>query len=308
MTSRKLQNFVSIDQLDANLLLELLNHAQVFSGAVFNDEKVLPNLHGKIVTHLFFENSTRTRNSFELAAARLGAINLVPPLESSSLNKGESFLDMVLNLEALGTRAFVIRHSEESFFNPLIEHLKPTTHLINAGDGANEHPTQTLLDLLTIQQHQPDFKKLRIAIIGDIVHSRVVPSLLKALNLLETPDIRLIGPENLLPQGKPGAHVRHFSSLEEGLAEADVIMCLRLQRERMASVHLPLLDHFAEEYCLNTERLAFAKPGAIVMHPGPLNRGMEIDSKVADGPQSVILKQVRNGVLARMAILDYLVN
>lgn len=306
MKSKPLQHFLSFDQLDTALLTELLDHAQNFMDPAFRSETVLPNLSGKIVAHLFFENSTRTRNSFELAAKRLGAIVLSPNLDSSSLSKGETFLDTVLNLEALGVSAFVIRHPQENFFNELINHLKPSTHLINAGDGSHEHPSQTLLDLLTIRQHKADFKKSRVAIVGDIIHSRVVPSLLKGLKLLGISDIRLVGPENLLPKEAPQPSIRLFNSMQEGLVDADVIVTLRLQKERMGSNLLPLLDHFAEDYCLNIERLALAKPDAIVMHPGPLNREVEITAEVADGPQSVILKQVSNGLVARMAILDYL--
>lgn len=306
MKSKPLQHFLSFDQLDTALLTELLDHAQNLMDPAFRSEAVLSNLSGKIVANLFFENSTRTRNSFELAAKRLGAIVLNPNLDSSSLSKGETFLDTVLNLEALGVSAFVIRHPQENFFNELINHLKPSTHLINAGDGSHEHPSQTLLDLLTIRQHKADFKKSRVAIVGDIIHSRVVPSLLKGLKLLGISDIRLVGPENLLPEEAPQPSIRLFNSMQEGLVDADVIVTLRLQKERMGSNLLPLLDHFAEDYCLNIERLALAKPDAIVMHPGPLNREVEITAEVADGPQSVILKQVSNGLVARMALLDYL--
>lgn len=307
MKLHKLQHFLSIDQLNSPLLLKLLKRANDFSDVV-ESEAILNQLHGKTVAHLFFENSTRTRCSFELAATRLGANNLTPDIATSSVHKGESYLDMVLNLEAMGVRAFIVRHSQKMGIAELVSYVKPSTHLINAGDGSNEHPSQTLLDLLTIQQHQPQFEKLRIAIVGDIIHSRVAFSLLKALKLLNTHDIRLIGPEKLLPKEPLASNIKLFNSLEEGLAEADVIMTLRLQRERMGSTHLALLDHYAENYCLNSERLSYAKANAIVMHPGPINRDMEITSEVADGPQSVILKQVHNGVLARMAILDYLMN
>ncbi len=307
MNLHKLQHFLSIDQLNSQLILELLKRAHDLS-AVVKNEAILTQLHGKTVAHLFFENSTRTRCSFELAATRLGANNLTPDIATSSVHKGENYLDMILNLEAMGVRAFVVRHSQKHGIAELVSRVKPSTHLINAGDGSNEHPSQTLLDLLTIQQHQPQFEKLRIAIVGDIIHSRVAYSLLKALKLLNTQDIRLIGPEKLLPKEPLGSHIKLFDSLEEGLAEVDVIMTLRLQRERMGSTHLPLLDHYAENYCLNSERLSYAKANAIVMHPGPINRDMEITSEVAGGPQSVILKQVHNGVLARMAILDYLLN
>ncbi len=305
MKQPKLQHFLSIDQLDAHTLLSLLDHAQQFVPAVKN-ESVLTHLSGKVIAPLFFEHSTRTRCSFELAAKRLNAIVLNPELKHSSLNKGETLLDTLLNLETMGVRGFIIRHSQEALLKSWVPQMHARTHLINAGDGAHQHPTQTLLDLLTIRQHKASFKSLRIALIGDITHSRVAQSLLQGLSLLGTPDIRLIGPEALLPKETQNSYIRSFNSMREGLDKVDVIVALRLQKERIDTPLLTEFEVLRQEYCLNSERLQYADPAAIVMHPGPLNRGDEITSEVADGPQSVILQQVSNGVAVRMAVLDYL--
>jgi aspartate carbamoyltransferase catalytic subunit len=261
-------------------------------------------LRGRTVVNLFFEPSTRTRSSFQLAALRLGADVLNFEVALSSARKGESNVDTLRNLEAMGATLFVVRHSDSLAVRELAAHAGPATAIVNAGDGRNAHPTQGLLDMLTIRQHKgEDFSRLAVAIVGDLRHSRVARSDLHALRTLGAGEIRVAGPASLLPETAELAGTRACATLDEALEGADVVMMLRLQRERMEEGLVPSLESYHAAWGLTAARLARARPDAIVMHPGPMNRGVEIDDAVADGPRSVILQQVANGVAVRMAVL-----
>jgi aspartate carbamoyltransferase catalytic subunit len=261
-------------------------------------------LRHRTVVNLFFEPSTRTRSSFQLAAQRLGADVLNFDAVHSSTRKGESLVDTLRNLEAMGAELFVVRHTDSAAVAELAFHAAHRTHIINAGDGRNAHPTQGLLDMLTLRQHKgEDFSRLTVAIVGDIRHSRVARSDLHALRTLGAGEIRVAAPASLLPDPGELAGTQVCGHLDEALAGADVVMMLRLQRERMEEGLVPSLEDYHREWGLSPERLRGAKSDAIVLHPGPMNRGVEIDDAVADGPQSVILSQVANGVAVRMAVL-----
>lgn len=257
-------------------------------------------LRHKTVMQLFFENSTRTRVSFELAAKNLGANLVNLEVAFSSTQKGESLYDTLTTLTAMKPDAFVIRRGENGTAEQARQWVGNKVHIINAGDGNNQHPTQALLDLYTIHKHKSDFRNLKVAIFGDIRHSRVASSLIEGLNIMGCHDINLYGPRHLMPESTPALMVNSFASAAR---DADVLVMLRIQKERMAETETPNLERYLEFYGLTPERLKLAKPNAIVMHPGPMNRGVEIAPEVADGPQSVILEQVHNGVLTRQAIL-----
>jgi len=254
--------------------------------------------------NLFFENSTRTRTTFELAAKRLSADLVNLDIRNSATSKGESLLDTIRNIEAMGCDMFVVRHSSSSAAHFIAKYCAPHISVINAGDGRHAHPTQAMLDMLTIRQHKPDFTPLKVAIVGDIKHSRVARSEIHALNTLCTGEVCVIAPITLIPSGIEDMGVKVFTNMEEGLKDLDVVIMLRLQHERMNTALLPSVREYYARYGLTEERLKLAKPDAIVMHPGPVNRGVEIDSQVADGPQSVILQQVTNGVAVRMAVMS----
>lgn len=261
-------------------------------------------LAGRTVLTLFFEPSTRTRTSFVLAAKRLGADNVNFDLSRSSTSKGESLLDTLHTLEAMGLDALVVRHNENGMPAYLARHARSDVAVINAGDGTHAHPTQGLLDALTIRQRRTDFENLRIVICGDIRHSRVAHSDVQALHTLGARDIRLCAPRAMLPeslQAFPGCAATE--DFDGALAGADVVIMLRIQKERMADAQLPDAADYHAHYGLDTRRLALAKPDCQVLHPGPINRGIEIAPAVADGPQSRILDQVANGVVTRMAVL-----
>lgn len=293
-----MQHFLDINDFSREQLLAILARAQAFiQQDLVRDEALLT---GKTVANLFFEPSTRTHASFDLAAQKLNAHVLNLDIQNSSTKKGESLLDTVLTLQAMGVNIFVLRHSE-SVMRSVAEILNPGVRLINAGEGCGGHPTQALLDVLTIQQHHKNFDNLAIAIIGDVLHSRVARSTIAALKMLGCQDIRLIGPKNLLPTDIEG--VRHEVDLATGINNVDVIMMLRLQHERMRVMFVDDPQNYVAEYQLNKKTLALAKPGAIVMHPGPINRGVELTDEIADSEQSVILRQVKNGVAVRMAVL-----
>jgi aspartate carbamoyltransferase catalytic subunit len=261
-------------------------------------------LRGITVVNLFFEPSTRTRSSFQLAAQRLGADVLNFEVGQSSARKGESLVDTLRNLEAMGARLFVVRHAEPGAISGLVDQAAPGTAIVNAGEGRSAHPTQGLLDMLTIRQHKgDDFSGLRVAIIGDIRHSRVARSDLHALQALGAGEIRLAGPATLLPDPAEFPGLPRYDDLDAALDGADVVMMLRLQRERMEEGLVASLHDYHRDWGLSRTRLARARPDAIVMHPGPMNRGVEIDDEVADGPHSVVLQQVSNGVAVRMAVL-----
>jgi aspartate carbamoyltransferase catalytic subunit len=266
--------------------------------------KKLPTLHGKTVVNMFFEASTRTRTTFELAAKRLSADVLNLNIGFSSTVKGETLLDTLRNIEAMQCDMFVVRHLQSGAAEFIARHVKPHIAVLNAGDGRHAHPTQAMLDVFTIRRHKPDFNHLRVVIVGDILHSRVARSLIHALNILGTGEIRVVAPKTLLPTCVEALGIRVFHNLHQGLKDADVIVMLRLQRERMQGALLPSEQEYFQQYGLTEASLALAKPDVIVMHPGPINRGVEIESTVADGPHSVILEQVTNGIAVRMAVMS----
>ena len=299
----KLKHFLSIDGLNKTLLTEILDIAESFIGMNDQQIKKVPLLRGKTIVNLFFENSTRTRTTFELAAQRLSADVLSMSIATSSTSKGESLLDTIRNLEAMFVDMFVVRHGISGAAHFIAQHTAPHISVINAGDGQHAHPTQAMLDMFTIRQVKQDFSNLRVAIIGDILHSRVARSQIHALNTLGAAEVRVIAPKTLLPSHVESLGVNVSHDLNSGLKDIDVIIMLRLQKERMTSALLPSESEYFKCFGLTEAKLKIAKPDAIVMHPGPINRGVEIDSKVADGPQSVILKQVSNGIAIRMAIM-----
>jgi aspartate carbamoyltransferase catalytic subunit len=270
--------------------------------------KKVPLLRGKSVFNLFFENSTRTRTTFEIAANRLSADIINLDIPTSSTSKGESLIDTIDNLIAMQADIFVVRHNISKAPIEIANHVPEHVHVINAGDGSHQHPTQGLLDAYTMRHFKQDFSKLKVAIIGDILHSRVAKSNIHALTTLGCHDIRAIGPESLLPsdlaKDLSALGVKIFHKVEDGIKDVDVVMTLRIQKERMDEGQVPEGAAFFKQFGLNAERLALAKPNAIVMHPGPMNRGVEIDSAIADGKQSVILNQVTFGIAIRMAVMS----
>jgi aspartate carbamoyltransferase catalytic subunit len=302
-TEGKLKHFLTIEGLNKNLLTEILDMAESFVGMSDQQVKKVPLLRGKTIVNLFFENSTRTRTTFELAAKRLSADVLNINIATSATSKGESLLDTIRNLEAMFVDMFVVRHAVSGAAHFIARQAAPHISVINAGDGQHAHPTQAMLDMFTIRQIKKDFASLRVAIIGDILHSRVARSEILALNTLGAAEVRVIAPKTLLPAQVEKLGVTVFHNLTEGLKDVDVIIMLRLQKERMNSALLPSESEYFKCFGLTEDKLSMAKPDAIVMHPGPINRGIEIDSKVADGPRSVILKQVSNGIAIRMAIM-----
>jgi aspartate carbamoyltransferase catalytic subunit len=299
----RLKHFLTIEGLDRSLLLNILDNAESFSGVGDRAIKKVPILRGKTVANLFFEPSTRTRTTFELAAKRLSADILNLNISSSATKKGESLLDTLHTLEAMHCDMFVVRHANSGAAHFIAKHVAPHISVINGGDGRHAHPTQAMLDMFTIRRHKQDFRDLRVAIIGDILHSRVARSEIHALSTLGVNEIRVIGPRTLIPRHVETLGVHVYHDMSEGLKEVDVIMMLRLQQERMRSALLPSASEYFQLYGLTEEKLALAKTDAIVMHPGPINRGIEIDSKVADSGQSVILQQVSHGIAVRMAVM-----
>ncbi|HHS84268.1 MAG TPA: aspartate carbamoyltransferase catalytic subunit [Gammaproteobacteria bacterium] len=300
----KLRHFLTTEGLKRQLLVDILDYAENFTTVGHRSIKKVPLLRGTTVANLFFEPSTRTRTTFELAAKRLSADVLNININTSATTKGESLLDMLRNLEAMHCELFVVRHARSGAAHFIARHVAPHVRVINAGDGSHAHPTQAMLDMFTIRRHKGTFADLRVAIVGDILHSRVARSQIHALTTLGVHEVRVIGPETLLPQEVQSLGVHVFHDLQSGLADVDVIIMLRLQRERMAGALIPSEREYFELYGLTPEKLAFAKADAIVMHPGPINRGVEISSEVADGPQSVILEQVSNGIAIRMAVMS----
>ena len=282
----RLRHFLTTEGLPREMLERILDTAGSFTGVIEKSIKTVPLLRGRTVINLFFEASTRTRTTFELAAKRLSADVLNIDVATSATSKGESLLDMLRNLEAMQCDMFVVRHAESGAAQFIAEHLGDEVAVINAGDGRHAHPTQAMLDMYTIRRHKGAFEPLRVAIVGDILHSRVARSQIHALNALGVGEVRVVGPRTLLPR------------------DVDVIITLRLQRERMQGALLPSEQEYYQLYGINRERLAVAKPDAIIMHPGPINRGVEIESAVADGDQSVILNQVTNGIAVRMAVMS----
>jgi len=302
----ELKHLLSIEGLPKRILNQILDTAESFVGVAEREVKKVPLLRGKTVCNLFFENSTRTRTTFEIAAKRLSADVITLNVSTSSQAKGETILDTIDNLTAMHADMFVVRHAQSGAAHMIAKHVAPHISVINAGDGRHAHPTQGLLDVFTIRKYKPEMHNLRVAIVGDVLHSRVARSEIHALTTLGVPEVRVIAPKTLLPQDveKLGVHVYH--DMNEGLKDVDVVMMLRLQNERMAGAMLPSAQEYFKTYGLTAEKLAQAKPDAIVMHPGPMNRGVEIDSAVADGSQSVILPQVTYGIAVRMAVMSIL--
>lgn len=322
MTSRNPQlnangeliHLITLEGLPQEILTGILDRAAPFTEIAEREVKKVPLLRGKSVFNLFFENSTRTRTTFEIAAKRLSADVINLNINTSSTAKGETLLDTVDNLAAMQADMFVVRHASSGAPYLIAQHLAATgrehIHVVNAGDGRHAHPTQGLLDMYTIRHYKRDFTNLTVAVVGDVLHSRVARSQLHALVTLGVPDIRVVGPKTLLPtsveQMAEKGRLRACYDLREGLKGADVIMMLRLQNERMQGALLPSPQEYFKSYGLTPAMLALAKPDAIVMHPGPMNRGVEIDSAVADGRQAVILPQVTFGIAVRMAVMAML--
>jgi aspartate carbamoyltransferase catalytic subunit len=301
-----LQHLLTIEGLPREIITHILDTATSFVGVTDRDVKKVPLLRGKSVFNLFFENSTRTRTTFEIAAKRLSADVINLNISTSSTAKGETLLDTVDNLTAMHADMFVVRHAQSGAAHMIARHVASHLHVINAGDGRHAHPTQGLLDAYTIRHFKHDFTHLSVAIVGDVLHSRVARSLIHALTTLGTPDVRVIAPNTLLPNGVEQLGVTVFNDMAKGLRDVDVVVMLRLQNERMRGPLLPSAQEFFKYYGLTPEKLALAKPDAIVMHPGPMNRGVEIDSAVADGERAVILPQVTFGIAVRMAVMSIL--
>jgi aspartate carbamoyltransferase catalytic subunit len=300
----ELIHLLSIEGLPAEILTHILDTATNFVSVSDREVKKVPLLRGKSVFNLFFENSTRTRTTFEIAATRLSADVINLDIARSSTAKGESLLDTIANLSAMAADLFVVRHGESGAPYLIARHVAPHVHVINAGDGRHAHPTQGLLDMYTIRHYKKDFRQLRVAIVGDVLHSRVARSDIHALTTLGCPEVRVVGPRTLVPADLAPMGVQVFHDLEQGIRDCDVIIMLRLQNERMTGALLPSAQEFFMSYGLTPEKLRLARPDAIVMHPGPVNRGVEIDSAVVDGRQSVVLPQVTFGIAVRMAVMS----
>ena len=304
----ELTHLLSIEGLPRAVVENILSTADAFASVGDREVKKVPLLRGKSEFNLIFENSTRTRTTFEIAAKRLSADVINLNINASSTAKGESLLDTVDNLAAMQADMFVVRHASSGAPYLIAEHLNRTgarhIHVVNAGDGRHAHPTQGLLDMYTIRHYKKEFSGLTVAIVGDILHSRVARSDIHALTTLGAAQVRVIGPRTLLPSFVESLGVRVFHDMGEGLKDVDVVIMLRLQSERMRGALLPSAHEFYKSYGLTPEKLSRAKPDAIVMHPGPMNRGVEIDSAVADGGQAVILPQVTFGIAVRMAVMS----
>ncbi|MCW5621103.1 MAG: aspartate carbamoyltransferase catalytic subunit [Burkholderiales bacterium] len=302
----RLRHLLTIDGLPAEILLQILDTARSFISVTEREVKKVPLLRGRSIFNLFFEPSTRTRTTFEIAAKRLSADVVNLNIATSSQTKGETLLDTVANLSAMNADMFVVRHAQSGAAHLIARHVGPHIHVVNAGDGRHAHPTQALLDMFTIRHYKGGFDGLRVAIVGDVLHSRVARSEIHALTTLGVPEVRVIGPRTLIPVevARLGVHV--FHDMSAGLRDVDVVVMLRLQNERMDGALLPSAREYFKCYGLTAEKLALASPNAIVMHPGPMNRGIEIESSVADGAQSVILPQVTFGIAVRMAVMSIL--
>lgn len=297
------KDLLGIRDLSADEILTLLKTAESFRDVSRREVKKVPALRGKTVINLFFENSTRTRTSFELAAKRLSADAVNISVSTSSVTKGETILDTAMNLDAMAPHIIVVRHGSAGVPHQLAKVSKAS--IVNAGDGANEHPTQALLDAMTINEHKGEIAGLNVAILGDILHSRVARSNVHLLTKLGA-KVRVAGPNPLVPQDFIGLVENGLEicpTIEDALENADVVMVLRIQKERMNNAFFPTMREYSIHYGLSKERLKLAKSDAIVLHPGPMNRGIEIASDVADGSSSLILNQVEYGLAVRMAVL-----
>ena len=303
----RLRHLLTLEGLPRATLEHLLDRAQALSAHAHGGSALRGVLAGKAVCTLFFEPSTRTRSSFQLAAARLGADTLNFDASTSSAKKGETDADTLRTLEAMGVHGFVVRHPDDGAVAALAAVARPGTALVNAGDGRHAHPTQGLLDMLTLRQAKgDDFGALKVLVVGDVKHSRVARSDLHALRALGCRDIRVCGPWSLLPGPDALEGCTTTTDLDAALDGVDAVMMLRLQRERMESGLVSSLEDYHRDFGLTAARLRLAAPDAVVMHPGPMNRGVEIADEVADGPQSLVMRQVANGVAVRMAVLEAL--
>ena len=301
----KLRHLLTLDGLDAGLLNEILNDAEQFLTEPGELPAKRQSLDGRTVGNLFFEPSTRTRASFDLAGRRLGADVLNLDVNTSSRKKGESILDTIYTLQAMHVQIMVVRDASAGVPAYIARNVEPHVSVLNAGESDVSHPTQGLLDVLTIRQHKSDFENLTVAIVGDIQHSRVAMSASQALRTLNVGELRLVAPPALAPDSErfPGAVI--VDNLRDGLTDADVVMALRIQRERIGNLDgVPGIDEYFANFGISYDILRYAKPDAIVMHPGPMNRGIEIEGALADSDRSVITRQVTNGVAIRMAVLE----
>ena len=298
--NNKLQHFLNIENLSKEHINEIIDLADKY---INNEGNKFKDLEGKTIASLFFEPSTRTKTTFELASKRLSADFINIDIANSSTLKGESILDMIKTLEAMECDMFIVRHSSSGTPHYIAKEVGNKISVINAGDGIHAHPTQAMLDMYTIKKHKGGFENLNVSIVGDILHSRVAKSLIASLKILSVKNINVIGPKNLMPENINELGVNYFSNLKEGINGVDVIIMLRLQQERMKEAFISTEDYY-NDYGLTKQKIMFAKKDVIVMHPGPINRGIEIDSEVADGPNSVILDQVTVGISIRMAIMS----
>lgn len=301
----QLRHLLSMEGLKERHILDILNRAESFfspTGEIQENDQ----LQSKTVANLFFEPSTRTRSTFELAAKKLSAHVLNLNIAHSSTSKGETLIDTVRNLQAMQCNLFVVRHGTSGAVHFLAQQIPNDVMFINAGDGTHAHPTQALLDMFTLRQHRKEFHNLTIAIVGDVLHSRVARSQIHALHALRAGEIRVIGPKTIIPPFVDQMGVKVFHDLKKGLQGVDVIMMLRLQTERMEDGLLPKGDAYYRDFGLTSKSLAYANPDALIFHPGPINRGVEIESDIADSPNAVILNQVTNGIAVRMAVMSLL--
>ena len=303
----RLKHFLTIEGLSRALLIEVLDSAERFAPVGERAVKNVPLLRGKTVVNLFFEPSTRTKTTFELAAKRLSADIINLNIAASATSKGESLTDTLRTLEAMQCDMFVVRHQNSGAAAFIANQVASHISVINAGDGRHQHPTQAMLDMFTIRRAKQRFDGLVVAIVGDITHSRVARSEIQALNTLGVAEVRVVGPKTLIPTHVEALGAQVFNRVEAGIAGADVVIMLRLQQERMNSPLLPSAQEYFQAYGLTERRLKLAANDAIVMHPGPINRGIEIDSAVADGSQSVILQQVTHGIAVRMAVMSLVI-
>ena len=300
----KLRHFLTIQGLPANILHQILDTAESFLTVGQQAVKKVPLLRGKTIANVFFEPSTRTRTTFELAEKRLSADVLTLNIANSSTTKGETLMDTLNTLHAMHSDMFVVRHEDSGSAHFIAKHSPAGVGVINAGDGRHAHPTQAMLDMLTIRRTKQTFQGLSVAIVGDIKHSRVARCEIQALKTLGVKDIRIIAPKTLMLPNIEQFGITPYHAIREGLKDVDVIIMLRLQKERMANALLPSEHEYFHYYGLTEDRVKYAKPDVIIMHPGPINRGIEIASEVADGPNSVILQQITHGIAVRMAVMS----
>ena len=299
-SNNKLIHLLNISNMSREQIFEILDLAETY---VDDKQKRYSDLEGRTIASLFFEPSTRTKTTFELASKRLSADFINIDISNSSTLKGESIVDMIKTLEAMSCDMFIVRHSISGTPHYIAKEVGAKISVINAGDGIHAHPTQAMLDMYTIRKYKKGFDNLKVAIVGDILHSRVAKSLITSLTILSVENINIIGPKILMPENLKDLNVEYFENLEDGISECDVVIMLRLQKERMHEALISTDDYY-KKYGLTSKKLQSASKEVIVMHPGPINRGIEIDSEVADGNNSVILDQVTSGISIRMAIMS----